>query len=170
MIDNFDDCLDFVLKWEGGYTDDTRDPGGITNLGITKATWQSWTGHAVTAQEMKDLTVDKVKPLYQQRYWNAVKAFAMPSGVDLCLFDSAVNQGPSTAIMTLQKVLGTFVDAHIGPATMELVSMNSPSSIIHDFCEERRKRYTQTKNFNIYGKGWLRRLDACQTTALAMID
>lgn len=36
MRENFEHCLAAVLKHEGGYVDDKRDPGGATNLGCTK--------------------------------------------------------------------------------------------------------------------------------------
>ena len=35
---NFDKCLKFTLQFEGGFTNDPKDPGGPTNLGITQAT------------------------------------------------------------------------------------------------------------------------------------
>ena len=30
--------IDFILKWEGGYTDHPNDPGGATNMGVTIGT------------------------------------------------------------------------------------------------------------------------------------
>jgi Glycosyl hydrolase 108 len=40
MADNFDTCLAFTLKAEGGYSDNSADPGGPTNMGITLATYR----------------------------------------------------------------------------------------------------------------------------------
>jgi len=45
---NFPQCFALVLRNEGGYVDNTADPGGATNLGCTKATWEAWVGHPVT--------------------------------------------------------------------------------------------------------------------------
>ena len=42
MDDNFDICLAFTLKEEGGYSDNPADPGGSTNMGITLATYRQW--------------------------------------------------------------------------------------------------------------------------------
>ena len=78
MKENFDKSLAIVLKHEGGFTNDKRDPGnslpdgreGSTMLGVTQANWENYVGHAVTQDDMKKLTVEAVKPFYKQRYWN----------------------------------------------------------------------------------------------------
>ena len=36
MNQNVDKCLDMLLNHEGGYVNHPSDPGGMTNLGITK--------------------------------------------------------------------------------------------------------------------------------------
>jgi lysozyme family protein len=36
--ERFDRCLTCVLQFEGGFSDDARDPGGATKFGITRAT------------------------------------------------------------------------------------------------------------------------------------
>ncbi len=35
-------CLEHVLEREGGYADHPSDPGGATNLGITRKTLAAW--------------------------------------------------------------------------------------------------------------------------------
>lgn len=171
MVGNFETCLNFVLRpdIEGGYSDNNSDPGGVTNLGVTLATWQSWVGHAVTPDEMKALTPADVSPLYHQRYWQAVHGDDLPAGVDLCLFDSAVNQGPGTAAKMLQQVMLLAQDGIIGPHTLQALSEEHPVTVIPAFCEARIARYRQNPQFDIFGKGWLARVDKCQTAALAMI-
>ena len=51
---NFDKSFDLVIAKEGGWVNNPADPGGETNLGVTKATWEAWLGHPVTT--MKGLT------------------------------------------------------------------------------------------------------------------
>ena len=67
MKENFQTCLEHVLKSEGGFSNHPSDPGGVTNLGVTKKVWEEWTGKPATEQDMRNLTHDDVAPLYQKR-------------------------------------------------------------------------------------------------------
>lgn len=96
MKNNFEQCLALVLRSEGGFVNNPKDPGGMTNLGVTKATYESYVGRSVDADEMKGLTPDTVAPLYKKMYWDKVRGDDMPAGVDYALFDLAVNSGPTT--------------------------------------------------------------------------
>lgn len=165
MRNNFQACLAFVLHEEGGYSDNPKDPGGITNLGVTLRTWQAWVGHSVTAHDMAALTPAAVTPLYLARYWDAVKGDALPAGLDLCLFDSSVNQGPGTAAQILQGVLSLPKDGIIGPHALAALAGGAP---IDAFCTARETAYRADKDFPTFGKGWLARVAACQKLASGM--
>ena len=54
--ENYRDALSIILDHEGGYVNHPKDPGGITNMGVTKRTYEEWVGHAVAADTMKALT------------------------------------------------------------------------------------------------------------------
>ena len=81
MIGNFQTALKNLLEDEGGFSNDKRDPGGITNLGVTLRTWQQWQRRVVDAQEMRNLTADQVTPLYREKYWSAVKGDQLPNEI-----------------------------------------------------------------------------------------
>jgi lysozyme family protein len=72
MKENFDSALKQVLDSEGGFSNDQRDPGGMTNLGVTQGTWEMWVGHPVDEKEMRSLTPEKVAPMYKKKYWDAI--------------------------------------------------------------------------------------------------
>ena len=44
MKENFDHCLELVLEHEGGFVNHPKDPGGMTNKGITKRTYEKYLG------------------------------------------------------------------------------------------------------------------------------
>ena len=82
---NFEKCLEMVLHHEGGYVNHPKDPGGMTNLGVTKRVWDDWTGGDADEDEMRGLTPEDVGPLYKKNYWDRVKGDDLPSGLDLCV-------------------------------------------------------------------------------------
>jgi lysozyme family protein len=55
MHKNFENCLEMLLHHEGGFVNHPQDPGGMTNLGVTKAVYDKWIGRESTKTEMMDL-------------------------------------------------------------------------------------------------------------------
>ena len=121
MIGNFDKCLKLVLKHEGGYVDHPRDPGGATNYGVTKKVYESYLGRECTKQEVKDMSLEAVAEIYKRKYWDKVRGDDLPSGLDWCIFDFAVNAGVSRASKLLQGFLKTSVDGIIGSGTLSAI-------------------------------------------------
>ena len=67
MSEFFESCLNDVLKHEGGFVNHPSDPGGMTNLGVTKKVYEDWLGYEVDKQDMMKLTKDDVKPIYKKK-------------------------------------------------------------------------------------------------------
>ncbi|QDP68083.1 MAG: putative glycosyl hydrolase [Prokaryotic dsDNA virus sp.] len=146
---NFEEAVDVVLKHEGGYNFDYRDPGGETNYGISK--------RAYPELDIKSLTKGHAKYLYERDYWVKLKCSGLPSSVRLIVFDCGVNQGVNFATRSLQECLKVKVDGIIGPITLEAAE-KFKGNLLEDFALKRLERYFSNRNFDIYGKGWLRRL------------
>jgi lysozyme family protein len=166
MASNFQECLDLVLKSEGGWVNHPSDPGGETNLGVTKAVWEEFVGHPV--KTMKDLTKDDVAPMYALKYWRPCYCEVLPRGLDFVVFSMGVNAGPGRSIKLLQQSIGCLPDGVIGPKTRELISSSNGATLIAKFSETRREYYRSLKTFPIFGKGWLTRVDREEQEALDM--
>ena len=82
MKRNFDECLAMLLSHEGGFVNHPKDPGGMTNLGVTKAVYDKYVGHESTEAEMRALTREDVAPIYKANYWDKACCDDLPSGVD----------------------------------------------------------------------------------------
>ena len=162
MKHNWEEALAHVLKYEGGYVNHPADPGGMTNLGVTKRVWEEWTGRPATEADMRALTPAMVSPLYKKRYWDAVRGDDLPSGVDFCVFDCAVNAGVGRASRFLQQTVGVTADGQIGPKTLEAVTAVPADQIIEKFCDLREAHYKSLSTFATFGKGWMRRLDSVE--------
>ena len=163
---NYDKCLETILHHEGGYVNHPKDPGGETNLGVTKRVYEEHGG----TKDMKDLTVEDVAPIYKKGYWDKMKGDDLPGGLDLCVFDFGVNAGPGRAAKFLQQMIGTTVDGGIGPNTLakleEYVRENGEHESVKKYQEMRQKYYEGLSTFSTFGKGWTRRVE--ETTKLAL--
>ena len=166
MKENFDECLSMLLKHEGGYVNHPRDPGGETNLGVTRKVWEEWIGKPAGKDAMKALTVKDVAPLYKKLYWDKVKGDDLPSGVDWAVFDWAVNSGTGRAAKALQRIVGVEPDGGIGAATLAAVEKMDDKRIIEAMAAAREKFYRGLSTFDTFGKGWLRRVDETEKEAL----
>ena len=166
---NYDKCLETILHHEGGYVNHPKDPGGETNLGVTKRVYEEWGG----TKSMRDLTVEDVAPIYRKNYWDRLKGDDLPSGLDLCVFDFGVNAGTGRSAKYLQKMVGTTVDGGIGPNTLkcvnEYVDKVGLDNAIKNFQEERQGYYERLKTFETFGRGWTRRVNETTELALQMI-
>ena len=166
MASNFQECLDLVLKSEGGWVNHPSDPGGETNLGVTKRVWVEYVGHPV--ESLKKLTKDDVAPLYELKYWRPCYCEVLPRGLDFVVFSMGVNAGPGRSVKLLQSAIGCVPDGVIGPRTRELISSSNGADIIKKFSTARREYYQSLKTFPIFGKGWLIRVDREEQEALDM--
>jgi lysozyme family protein len=166
MQSNYEKCLETILHHEGGYVNHPKDPGGETNLGVTKRVYEDFGG----TKDMKDLTVDDVAPIYKKEYWDRVKGDELPSGLDLCVFDFGVNAGTGRAAKYLQSMIGTTPDGGIGPNTLKALGLYvedmGVEATITEYQSRRQDYYEGLEHFSTFGKGWTRRV--CETTELAM--
>ena len=167
-MNNFKECLALVLKSEGGYVNNPKDPGGMTNLGITKKSLEEWLGHDVDEKFMRNLTPEMAAPFYEQKYWRSCYGEVLPRGLDFIVFSMAVNAGPGRSIKLLQQSIGCVPDGVIGPATRRLISDSNSATLIAKFSETRREYYKSLKTFPIFGAGWLKRVDQEEQEALNM--
>ncbi len=159
MTDRFAPAAAFVLapRIEGGYVDDPDDPGGPTKYGISLRFLKGIVPYATTIT-IWDLSPETATDLYREHFWNVCSCDALPPGIDLVVFDCAVNQGPRTARKLLQRALGVEDDGYFGPVTLQAVLDADPIDTMLDFLARRAKRYAETANFDRYGRGWMRRL------------
>ena len=169
MLSNFPASLALVLKAEGGFVNHPRDPGGMTNLGVTRNVWRDWVNRDVDEAEMRSLTPELVTPLYKARYWDACKCDDLPRGVDYAVFDSAVNMGPGRAAKLLQAALGVTADGSIGRATIAAATAADPAELLEAFSQGKEEFYKSLSTFQTFGKGWLNRVAHVQDAAEQMM-
>ena len=172
MKDNFADALTALLVHEGGYANNPADPGGMTNLGVTAATWAMWVGHDVNEKQMRALTPSIVAPLYRRKFWDACRADELISGLDYAVFDYAVNSGVGRAIKALQNCVGVAPDGGFGTTTMAAVSQfkgDAAKVLLEEYCDNRLQFLKSLKTFPVFGKGWEKRVNEVKAMSLKML-
>ncbi len=169
MKENFDDALKAILHHEGGYVNHPKDPGGMTNLGVTKRVWEEWVGHEVDEKAMRALTPELVGPLYKAKYWDRIKGDELPTGVDYAVFDAAINSGPGRAAKWLQTVVGAVPDGAIGNGTLAKVAAMDAEDIVRKYQETRLAFMQSLPTWDTFGKGWGRRVAEVGSAAQKML-
>jgi lysozyme family protein len=168
--DQFDRCLDVVLRQEGGFSNDPDDPGGATNWGITIEELKKWRGSDVTIDDVKNLKKDEAREIYRTNYWNLMKCEDLPFGVDLTVFDFGVNAGPSRSVKTLQKIIGVEADGSVGPLTLTAAKATDARDIISTMAARRLDYYRSLPTWEHFGRGWTNRTNSVMSAALKMVD
>ncbi len=135
---SFAKAMNFVFKWEGGYVNDPKDPGGETKYGISK--------RAYPDVDIKNLTKEAATEIYFEDYW-------LPTGCEnmkdpalaMSVFDAAVNVGVGRVMKWLREDFKA-------PRELTVEEFNDRREVFY-------RREVSESLRNRYLKGWLRRLD-----------
>lgn len=142
----FDTALNFVLQYEGGYSNNPKDPGGSTFRGITQNTYNHYRiDSGKTTQDVRKMSDEELRSIYYS-YWinsGAKEIEDNRAGLALLLFDMGVNGGNSRA-----RSMYTGKDQSLG-----------------DYTNRRIQFYTSLPTWDTFGKGWVRRVAAANLKA-----
>jgi lysozyme family protein len=173
MDDSFDASLEYTLAEEGGYIDHPGDPRLATNFGISLASLRRFLRDpGLGRDDIRHLPCATVRALYMTDFWNRTRCDALPPGIDLMVFDHAVNAGPDRAARALQLASGhrrTEIDGAVGPDTLSRVALTDTLTLLDALAAMQRTSYRQMAAFSLFGEGWLARLDRRRTKALELM-
>lgn len=158
-MNNFPYAIDLVLKHEGGYVNDPRDPGGETKFGISKRAYPNL--------DIKNLTRERAKEIYFSDYWQKNNLDLIEDQeVAAAALDTVVNHGKGpTLIQKAAQDIGVplSVDGRIGPATVKAINSLPAKQYLASLYNVRKDYY-----YNLVAndpakaaflKGWLARID-----------
>lgn len=168
-------CLRRVLPYEGGYSNHPDDPGGVTLNGITQRVNDSWRRNngfvprPLTRAFEGTLEWQRERDnIYREQYWKRIRGDLLPAGVNLAVFDAAVNSGPGQAIKWLQAALGVSPDGVLGEHTFEALNECSDHDrLVAGICERRMAFLKRLKTWSTFGKGWSNRVSHVLATGQA---
>lgn len=152
-------ALDFVLKWEGGFSNHPNDPGGATNCGVTQKTYDIYRKKKKLAlQSVKKISPLEVVDVYDKLFWEPIKGDDLKEDVAIALFDWAVNTGVRRAIKHFQLALLVKEDGVMGPITLKAANDCSKNQL--KMFLNIRERFYKKQNKPMFLRGWLNRLNA----------
>lgn len=169
----FERSMPVVLTLEGGYSNNPHDPGGATFQGVTQRAYDAArVMNNLPKKDVRQMAAQERNAIYQHFYWDAVFGDVLPLGIDLAMFDSAVNSGPVRAIMWLQETMslgGRYagaIDGHFGPVTSGALSQVQDYQGLLDTLMDRRLAFLEhLPTWVHFGGGWAARVHTIRSTA-----
>lgn len=165
-------CLAFVLKSEGGYSNDPGDPGGATMEGITHIDYDAYRkAKGLPLQDVRKIIATEVQDIYTNHYWIPSHAEGLPWPLALVQFDCAVNQGLGRANITINRVLGVNANSAIWLEATSVAAhaLKDPKVATLDYINKRIEFYNalaaHRPQFQKFLKGWLNRMAALKVAA-----
>ena len=163
-MDRFEKIFDYLLKVEGGYTDDKNDKGGKTKYGIIEEEARDF-GYK---GDMQDLTKDFAKNIYLKKYYLGNKLDKVTNDkVALSICDWAVNSGRNgtkNAQIAINQLTNANldVDGIIGNKTLEALNAADPEKFLEVYHNLQRIYYRSKvegdKTQKEFLTGWLNRV------------
>lgn len=181
-----------VAAHEGGLSDHTADPGGITNYGISIkflqgiATTQDGRDTLerigvrlpVTRQTILEMTPERARSLMRWQFWIKPKLDELPPLIAVVLYDLGVNAGMGRSALLLQEAINTvagrdLIDrpaANVGPKTRQYAQVMADAGkelqLALTALDKRANWYRNLADIKptsaVFLKGWLRRTENCR--------
>lgn len=158
----FNRAFENVIGVEGGFSDDAKDPGNWTGgkegSGKLSGTKYGVSAAAYPSLDIKSITLDDAKAIYHRDYWQVISGDDFSFPISNALFDCAVNSGCASAAKLLQRSLAITNDGKIGKLTIAAAQAKDQTELLIDFLTARAVFYARLAKFELYGKGWMKRL------------
>lgn len=167
---NFDAAFVELIDSEGGYSDDSQDPGnwtsGVIGKGKLVGTKYGIAANTYGNLDIAALTLDDAKAIYKRDYWDIWQfdglSGELPDALHFELFDAAVNMGSGNARRFLQRALSVADDGKIGVVTVAALDValkeKGVARVEMQFLAEKLEHYTNLSTWQRFGRGWTKRV------------
>lgn len=152
-MNDFNTWFKRLMEDEGGYVNDSQDPGGETKYGVSKRAYPNLI--------ISDITLEQAADIAKRDYWDKF-SYLQDSMLKCLVADTAYNSGAERAEKLLQEALGVGVDGQIGPQTLAALETQLAKFgdlyVATAFAMYRLLFFTDLKTFTRFGRGWSRRV------------
>jgi lysozyme family protein len=175
---NIEKLIPYVLKWEGGFVNNPKDPGGATNMGVTMAVWKSQGydkngDRIIDVKDLKLITVKEVTMIMKKSYWDRWLADNIKSQAVANILVDWVWCSGKWGIVIPQRLLGLKEDGIVGYLTLEALNetiLENETKFIEQLYTARKDYILDIINHNpslaTFKKGWFNRLEDLKKTNL----
>ena len=163
-MDRFEKIFDYLLKVEGGYSDDKYDKGGKTKYGIIEeeARKYGYKGY------MRDMPLYIARDIYNKKYYHKNGLDTLKSDkIALYICDWIVNSG-SWGAKKAQAALNELgfdlrVDGILGKKSLSALNEVDETKFLEKYHDLQRRYYraivANKPSQKVFLKGWLNRVD-----------
>lgn len=160
---DFDIAFSLLIGHEGAFQNDPNDhgnwTGGRRGAGELKGTKFGVSAATYPGEDIRNLTLDRAKHIYQRDFWGPAGCDVMPAPLRFDLFDTAVHAGPRSAIRMLQRAVGAADDGVLGPRTLMAVQQMNPYRALARFNGQRLDHLNDNPElWSRFGRGWAQRI------------
>lgn len=156
-------------RWS--YMNHPDDPGGATMMGVTHGVYDAWRAkQGLEPRDVRQVEDAEIEAIYRGNYWDPIRGDELPVGLDMAVYDFAVNSGPSRATKELQACLGVPVDGHLGDVTIAAANAAEIKPLIYDYMDRRRRFCRSLRNYPSFKNGWETRWGRIEEKSRALAD
>lgn len=171
---DFNKWFPHVARWEGGVANNPDDRGGLTNRGVTWATFQTLAPKLgfspITQQRLLSLTADEAKKFMEYFWYSFAKADKIQDQAVAEFIADWFWATPAIAGKRVQSVLNNkfstslLVDGIIGTKTLSAINSVKPNLLYTELLDKRKADLTaftaKLSNQKQFLKGWFNRIDS----------
>jgi len=171
MQANFDKALKAFWAFDGAKQDAAPGETFATSYGVTEMTWNNAVDNGIVSGDMDGAPVSDYATVLRAMFWNVMACDALPSGVDLFVFNDACLAGTGHTARLLQRCVGLTgddVDGQIGPQTLHAVATIRPADLIARLRSADISFLSALHTWPLYHNGWTRR-EAYMASAALML-
>jgi lysozyme family protein len=150
-MSKFETAIPVIMKHEGGWVNDSVDPGGETNYGWSMLTIKRLGLHPndlglnqseFTPGCLKLMSANTAITLYRKYFWNKYAFEAVMDQTSATkMFDAAVNMGPRRAIGFAQRACQIAVDGIMGQVTVAAINKMNGEDFVRAYAKQMTSYY-----------------------------
>lgn len=165
-----------IQKYEGGYGWNKKDPGGPTKYGITCYDLAQLRGQKMDSMTrwaplVQAMPLSDAEAIYRFKYASAIRFDDLPTGIDCCMMDYAVNSGVSRPILVASRICKVTYTGHFDDVLMMAIKAMGAEKFINAMCDERLTFMHSIRGgsaWKEFGGGWQARVDDLRRYCLAI--